>query len=227
MDNINSANFKYFDIITGLFVAILIISEITAAKLFRLGSLTLPGAFIIFPISYIFGDVLTEVYGYQKSRRVIWTGFASLLLLSIILWIVQLLPPAASWPNQQAYDVILGIVPRITGASIIGYWAGEFANSYILAKLKLATKGRLLWTRTIGSTVVGQAVDTVIFLSAAYYGTIPNPVLLSIIASLYLFKVAYETIATPLTYLVVNYLKKAEGRDTYDYHTNFNPFRLN
>jgi len=217
---------KYYDIFTGLFVAILIISEITSTKIVSLGFIQTAGAAVLFPISYIFSDILTEVYGYARARRVMWIGFASLVLLSAVLLIVEYLPPSPSWHNQAAYDAILGFVPRISLASVIAYWAGGFANDLVLAKMKLLTKGKYLWTRTVGSTVVGQAVDTFLFIGIAFYGVLPNAVILQIIFSFYLFKCGYEVVATPITYFVVNNLKKAEGLDVFDYNTNFNPFKF-
>src|SRR3989344_1899730 len=154
---------KYFTIISSIFVSILIISNTVATKLFSLGPFIFTGAIFVFPISYIFGDILVEVYGYSNSRRIIWTGFFALILMSIVYWIVGLLPPAPGWENQEAYVSILGVIPRIVAASIIGFWAGEFSNAFILAKLKILTKGKYLWTRTIGSTAVGQLVDTALF----------------------------------------------------------------
>jgi hypothetical protein len=217
---------KYYDIFTGLFVAILLVSEITSTKLIQIGFIQTAGAFILFPVSYIMSDILTEVYGYARARRVMWIGFACLVLMSLVLIAVEFLPAAPSWHNQQAYDAILGFVPRISFASIIAYWLGGFANDFTLAKMKLLTKGKMLWTRTIGSTVVGQAVDSFLFIGIAFYGIIPNAVILEIALTQYLLKVAYETVATPITYFVVNKLKKAEGLDVYDYNTDFNPFRF-
>jgi uncharacterized integral membrane protein (TIGR00697 family) len=217
---------KYYDIFTGLFVAILLVSEITSTKLIQIWFVQTAGAFILFPISYIMSDILTEVYGYARARRVMWIGFSSLVLMSLVLIAVEFLPAAPSWHNQQAYDVILGFVPRISFASIVAYWVGGFANDFTLAKMKLLTKGKMLWTRTIGSTVVGQAVDSFLFIGIAFYGIIPNAIILQIAFTQYLLKVAYETLATPLTYYVVNKLKKSEGLDVFDYHTNFNPFKF-
>ncbi len=217
---------NYFSIISSVFVAVLLISNTVATKLFSLGPFIFTGAILIFPISYIFGDVLTEVYGYSRSRKVIWTGFACLIFMSLIYWIVGLLPPALGWEHQAAYLATLGVVPRIVLASIIGYWAGEFSNSFVLAKLKLVTQGKHLWVRTICSTIVGEGVDTTLFIAIAFLGVLPASVLGIAILSAYGFKVLYEIIATPITYRVVNLLKKAEGIDTFDYHTRFNPFVL-
>src|SRR3989338_6312072 len=163
---------RYFSIISTLFVATIIISNTVATKLFSLGPLIFTGGVLIFPITYIFGDILTEVYGYARSRKIIWTGFIALIFMSLVYWIVGLLPPAPTWPNQEAYVAILGLVPRIVFASIIGYWTGSFANSFVLAKMKLLTKGKHLWTRTIGSTVVGEGVDSILFVSIAFYGIV-------------------------------------------------------
>jgi len=208
------------------FIAVYLISQVSSAKLFALGSLSLPGAAVVFPLSYIFGDVLTEVYGYAMTRRVIWVGFGAAVLMALVLWIVQVLPPAPEWANQEAYQAILGVVPRMVAGSVFAYWAGEFANSYVMAKMKVLTEGRHLWSRTIGSTVVGQAVDSAVFASIAFSGRLPWPALLHIATSLYLFKVAYEVVATPVTYFIVGWLKKAEGLDVFDQGTNFSPFRL-
>ena len=218
---------KYFSIISTLFVATIMISNTVATKLFSLGPLIFTGGVLIFPITYIFGDILTEVYGYSRSRKIIWTGFVALIFMSLIYWIVGLLPPAPTWPNQEAYVAVLGLVPRIVLASIIGYWAGSFCNSFVMAKMKLRTKGKHLWTRTIGSTIVGECVDTALFVSIAFYGVVSGGILVLAIISGYTFKVAYEIIATPITYKIVGFLKKAEGIDIYDTNTKFSPFNLN
>jgi uncharacterized integral membrane protein (TIGR00697 family) len=191
-----------------------------------LGPFTFDGGTILFPISYIFGDILTEVYGYRRSRRVIWTGFFCAFLMSAVFMVVGKLPPAADWGNQEAYDKILGLTPRIVLASLITYFSGEFSNSYTLARMKIMTKGKWLWSRTIGSTVVGEGVDTVLFVMIAFYGVFPNDLLMAIMISNYIFKVAFETFFTPLTYMIVRFLKNREGIDTYDYGTNFNPFAV-
>lgn len=218
---------KYYDLFTGLFVAILLVSEITSTKLVSFWGIQTAGAIILFPISYIFSDILTEVYGYARARRVMWIGFASLILMSLVLILVGLMPAASSWNNQQAYDLILGFVPRISIASIIAYWAGGFVNDFALAKMKILTKGKYLWTRTIGSTAIGQAVDSVLFIGIAFYGIIPNMIILQIALTQYCLKVAYEAIATPITYFVINKLKQKEGLDVFDYQTNFTPFKFN
>jgi uncharacterized integral membrane protein (TIGR00697 family) len=217
---------RYFSIISGIFVAVLLIANTVATKLFALGPFIFTGAILVFPISYIFGDILTEVYGYSRSRRVIWTGLACLIFMSVVYWIVGLLPSAPGWQNQSAYNLILGIVPRIAFASIIAYFAGEFSNSYVLSKFKILTKGKHLWTRTIGSTVVGEAVDSILFVLIAFFGVFQINILVAAIFSAYFFKVIYEVIATPVTYLIVRKLKEAEGMDIYDHDVNYNPFRL-
>ena len=218
--------YKYYDLILGLFVAVLLISNVASSKVLDLGPFTFDGGTILFPISYIFGDILTEVYGYKKSRRVIWTGFFAAFLMSAVFMIVGKLPPASDWPNQAAYEKILGLTPRIVIASLIAYFAGEFSNSFTLAKMKIFSRGRFLWTRTIGSTIVGEGVDTLLFVFIAFYGVFPGDLLLSILISNYIFKVGFETVFTPFTYLIVGFLKRKENCDVYDYDTDFNPFSI-
>lgn len=215
-----------FVIITGLFVTCLITANILIVKQIMVGPILLPAAIIIFPLSYVFGDILTEVYGYRQARLVIWTGFACNLLAVIAFWIGGLLPPAPVFEAQNAYDRILGNTPRFLIASFTAYLAGEFINSFILSKLKIRTKGRWLWMRTIGSTIVGQGVDTVIVLTIGFLGVLPLPVLVPMIGGHWLFKTVYEVIATPFTYALVGYLKGKEHSDVYDYNTNFNPLRI-
>jgi queuosine precursor transporter len=186
----------------------------------------LTAGIVIFPISYVIGDVLTEVWGYAAARRVIWLGFACNALMVAAIWLGGQLPPAPFWTGDAAYAEILGQTPRIVAASFVAYLIGEFANSFVLAKLKITTRGRWLWLRTIGSTIVGQALDTGVFVSLAFAGTVPPGVLAQIIAGQWLFKVLYEAAATPLTYAVVAWLKAREGIDTYDHETDFNPVRL-
>jgi uncharacterized integral membrane protein (TIGR00697 family) len=214
------------DVITGLFVAVLIISNIASSKIVVLGPFDFDGGTLLFPASYIFGDLLTEVYGYARSRRVIWTGFGALLAMTATLAVVGALPPAPGWTGQEAYEAILGQTPRIVAASLIAYFAGEFANSYVLAKMKVWTSGQRLWTRTIGSTLAGQAVDTGLFCAIAFLGVLPGDLLLRVIVSNYVFKVGIEAAFTPLTYRAVAFLKRREGLDHYDVGTDFNPFRL-
>ena len=219
-------DYKYFDLITALFVAVLLISNVASTKIMRLGPFTFDGGTILFPVSYIFGDILTEVYGYRRSRRVIWTGFFCTGLMAAVLAIVGALPPAQGWDNQAAYQAILGQTPRIVLGSLIAYFAGEFSNSYTLAKMKIWTGGRWLWMRTIGSTLVGEGVDTLLFVVVAFAGTMPWALLWSIIISNYVFKVGVEAAMTPVTYRVVSFLKRVEHEDVYDVGTDFNPFKV-
>jgi len=213
-----------FVVVAAIFVTCLITANIIAVKVISFGSIILPAAIFIFPVSYIFGDILTEVYGYRWARRIIWLGFICNLIFVVFAWIGQILPSAPFWEGQEAYRSILGYTPRLLLASFCGYLAGEFANSFVLAKMKIKTRGRWLWSRTISSTVVGQGLDTVIFIIIAYIGT-PTfaPVML---LHHWLAKTAIEAVATPLTYVVVNYLKKKETIDTYDYETDFTPFSV-
>ena len=215
-----------FVVLTALFVTCLITANIIIAKQISIGGIILPAAIIIFPLSYIIGDVLTEVYGYQQARRVIWLGFLCNLITVVAIWIAQKLPPAPVFEAQAAYERILGSTPRFLLASFMAYLAGEFTNSFVLAKMKIITKGRWLWTRTIGSTLAGQGVDTVVVLTIAFVGVLPLSVLGIMILSHWLAKSAYEVIATPLTYVVVGYLKRKEGVDVYDYGVDFNPLSV-
>jgi len=219
-------NSKYFLYIAILFVAVLMISNTVAVKLIQIGPFVFAGAIFIFPISYIFGDILTEVYGYKASRKIIWSGFVALILMSFCYWFIQVLPAPGFWQNQSAYKMILGAVPRIVLGSIIAYFLGEFSNSYVLSKMKVWSEGKYLWIRTISSTVVGEGVDTLIFGIIVFAGTIPIAALATLIISGYLAKVAYEVIFTPVTYLIVNKLKRAEGIDVYDRGISYNPFLL-
>lgn len=221
-----TSRFRYLDTLTIGFVVVLLVSNLVGPKICQLGPLLVSGAQLLFPITYICGDVFTEVYGYAASRRAIWMGFFGMGLLAVMGQIAVALPPAPGWHNQQAFATVFGLVPRFAIASLVAYWAGEFTNSYTLAKLKLVTNGRFLWTRTIGSTISGQLVDTVVVILIAFWGVETGPKMLIMIASSYGFKVVYETLATPLTYAVVRQLKRAEGVDTFDRGTNFNPFAL-
>jgi len=214
----------WFLLVTSIFIACLIASNIIAVKLVNIFGLVLPAAILIFPLSYIFGDVLTEVYGYQQARRVIWLGFFCNLIVVVAIWLGQILPAASFWDGQAAYERILGYTPRLLGASFLAYLVGEFANSFVLAKMKIATNGRWLWVRTIGSTLIGQGLDSLVFMTLSFIGTIPLPVLSGAIVVQWLSKSAYEAIVTPLTYGVVNFLKKREGMDVFDRGTRFNPF---
>lgn len=219
-------NSKYFLYIAILFVAVLMTSNTVAVKLIQIGPFVFAGAIFIFPISYIFGDILTEVYGYKASRKIIWSGFVALILMSFCYWFIQVLPAPGFWQNQSAYKMILGAVPRIVLGSIIVYFLGEFSNSYVLSKMKVWSEGKYLWIRTISSTVVGEGVDTLIFGIIVFAGTISIAALATLIISGYLAKVAYEVIFTPVTYLIVNKLKRAEGIDVYDRGISYNPFLL-
>lgn len=219
--------YRYFDLILASFVAILMISNVASAKILRLGPFTFDGGTILFPLSYIFGDVLTEVYGYRYSRRVIWAGFGAAALMAAIFTLVGALPPAADWGHQEAYQAILGQTPRIVAGSLVAYFAGEFSNSWVLAKMKILTQGRWLWMRTIGSTLIGEGVDTLLFVLIAFYGTLPGGLLVAVLVSNYVFKCGMEALMTPVTYAVINGLKRAEQEDYYDYHTDFNPFKVN
>lgn len=216
--------YQYFDVLVALFVAVLLISNIASVKILSFWKFTFDGGTILFPLGYIFGDILTEVYGYRQSRRVIWLGFLAAFLMSLVFYIVQLLPPAEGWGNQQAYESILGFVPRLVTASLMAYFAGEFTNSFILSKMKIATKGKYLWTRTIGSTIVGEGIDTAVFCMVAFYGILPTGQLIAVLVSNYIFKCLVEIVCTPLTYLLVRFLKKKENTDVYDYGINYSPF---
>ncbi|MEW6231324.1 MAG: queuosine precursor transporter [Chloroflexota bacterium] len=218
--------YRFFDVIMALFVAVLLISNVASSKIVLLGPFTFDGGTVLFPLSYIFGDILTEVYGYQRSRKVIWTGFFCAGLMATIFAVVGTLPPAPDWEGQDAYQRILGITPRIVLGSLIAYWAGEFCNSFTLAKMKIFTRGHWLWTRTIGSTLMGEGVDTLLFVVIAFAGVLPMGLLTSVLISNYFFKVGVEVMATPVTYSVVAFLKRAEREDYYDYDTDFNPFAL-
>jgi hypothetical protein len=223
-----------FLVIAALFITCLITANIIAVKLITLGiepirlggfqfPAPLPAAIVIFPLSYIFGDILTEVYGYRQARKVIWLGFLCNLIAVIAFWVAGLIP-ALDADVQSAYERILGYTPRLLAASFLAYLVGEFANSFILAKMKIKTKGRFLWTRTIGSTFVGQGLDATVFIVIAFGGTMSWALIVGIILTHWLVKTGYEVVATPFTYVVVNFLKKREGIDTYDHDTDFNPF---
>ena len=229
--------YRYYDLVMALFVTVLLISNLlSSAKIVDLKTalgpidLAFDAGTLVFPISYIFGDVLTEVYGYRRSRRVIWVGFGANVLLGLFVWVAGVLPGEAEWRDyagQDAYDAILGGVSGLIVASLVAYFMGEFSNSYVLARMKVWTGGRWLWTRTIGSTLVGQAVDTTVFmLIATALGVFPPEILLSLIVTNYILKVGFEALLTPLTYRIVNALKAAEHEDYFDRHTDFNPFKL-
>jgi len=225
-------HFRYLDYVMAAFVAILLLSNIIGAS--KPSFITLPGGIewsfgagvLFFPVSYIIGDVLTEVYGYANARRVIWTGFAALIFMAFMAAVVVALPPASGWPGQEAYEFVFGNSWRIVAASMLAFWAGEFANSFVLAKMKLMTGGRFLWMRTIGSTVVGQGFDSLIFYPLAFYGLAgwPPELLWQVVISQWLIKTAWEALLTPATYLVVGFLKRREGVEVFDSDTDFSPF---
>lgn len=219
--------YKYFDLVMAAFVTVLLCSNlIGVGKVCQIAGYSVGAGVFFFPISYIFGDILTEVYGYARTRRVIWAGFAALGFASLMSWAVIALPPAPDWPHQAAYALVYGQTPRIVAASLAAFWAGDFVNSYVLAKLKLKTAGRFLWLRTIGSTVVGQGVDSLIFYPLAFLGEWPAPLVFAVMTSNFFVKVGVEAVMTPLTYQVVGFLKRAEHEDYYDRGTDFNPFKL-
>jgi len=226
--------YRYYEFVMAAFVTVLICAnligpaKISQVELPVLGTLVFGAGVLFFPISYVFGDILTEVYGYARARRVIWAGFAGLAFASFMAWVVVALPPASFWHNQEAYEIAFGKAWRIAGASMIAYFCGEFVNSYVLARMKIATAGKWLWTRTIGSTIAGEAVDSALFYPLAFYGTgiIPDDRLIQVMLFQFVAKVAVEVVFTPVTYKVVAALKRAEHEDYYDRHTDFSPFTL-
>jgi uncharacterized integral membrane protein (TIGR00697 family) len=224
--------YRYYDLILGAYVCVLLCANLIGPGKFAtvhlpyLGSLTFLAGVLFFPISYFFGDVLTEVYGYARDRRVVWAGFAALLFASLMSVAVVHLPPAASWHDQAAIEAIFGSTPRIIAASVIAFWCGSFVNSFVLAKMKILTNGRWLWTRTIGSTLCGELVDSGLFLFIAFGGATPHQQLLAAFLTQYIMKSSWEIISTPVTYKLVSFLKRAEGVDYYDRDTNFTPFSL-
>ena len=223
-------SYRYYEFVMAAFVTVLICSNLIGpAKIVQIDGWPAFGAgLLFFPISYVFGDVLTEVYGYARARRVIWAGFGGLLFASVMASVVVALPPAPFWKNQEAYEIAFGTTWRIALASMFAYFCGEFANSYVLAKMKIMTSGRWLWTRTIGSTIVGEAVDSALFYPLAFYnaGLMPNEILPAIMLAQFVGKVGVEVVFTPITYKVVGFLKRAEHEDYYDRDTDFTPFRL-
>lgn len=219
-------HYKYFSVITGIFSACLVISNILDSKFFQIGQTVFPAGIILFPVVYVFGDVFTEVYGYSQSRKAIWTGFFSLLILIVSLEIARRLPAATFWQNQSAFESILGKVPRIAIASIVAYFSGEFVNSFTLAKLKVRQVGKAMPVRFIASTVTGQAVDTFVFIVIAFAGSMEVSAMAQVFLSAWIFKVVWEVVALPISLPLVKWLKKAENEDYYDNDTNFNPFKL-
>lgn len=219
--------YKYFDFVMAGFVTVLLCANlIGVGKPVTVFGFTFGGGNLFFPLSYLFGDIMTEVYGYARSRRVVWAGFGALIFASLMSWIVINLPPAEGYAGQAAMEQVFGSTWRIVAASMVGYFVGEFTNSYVLAKLKLRTQGKFLWVRTIGSTAIGEAVDTVIFYPLAFYGAWNNDLLLAVMLSSYCIKVGWEVLATPLTYKIVGWLKRVENEDHFDWNTKFTPFSL-
>jgi uncharacterized integral membrane protein (TIGR00697 family) len=224
--SLGSRPLRYFDFFMAAFVTILLLSNlIGAAKLATVGGYTFGAGILFFPLGYVIGDVLTEVYGYARARRCVWAGFVAMLFMALMSWVVVSLPPAAGWPDQKAYEAVFGNTWRIVFASLVAFWAGEFANSFVLAKMKILTRGRHLWTRTIGSTIVGQGVDSLLFYPLAFYGSWSPSQVLTVMVTNWALKVAWEAVLTPVTYGVVGFLKRREGLDVYDEGTDFTPFR--
>ncbi|GAB5488630.1 MAG: queuosine precursor transporter [Parasphingorhabdus sp.] len=222
-------SFRYFDFVMAAFVTVLLLSNVIGAAKPTFveisGEQWVYGAGILFfPLGYVIGDILTEVYGYARARRVIWAGFGALVFMAFMSWVVVSLPPAEGWEGQAAYESVFGQVPRIVAASIVAFWAGEFVNSFVMAKMKVWTQGKMLWSRTIGSTIVGQGVDSLIFYPLAFWGIWEPATVLTVMATNWLLKVLWEVVLTPLTYLVIGWLKQREGVDIYDEKTNFTPF---
>jgi uncharacterized integral membrane protein (TIGR00697 family) len=224
-------DFEYYDFVMAAFVAILLLSNVLGAG--KIANIVLPGigdwpfgaGILFFPLSYVIGDVLTEVYGYARARRCIWAGFAGLLFMAMMSWVVVALPPHESWGGQAAYESVFGQVPRIVFASIVAFWCGEFVNSYVLARMKIWTDGKKLWTRTIGSTVLGQGVDSLLFYPLAFIGVFETETVLKLMLTQWVLKVTWEALLTPVTYAVVGWLKRVEGVDVFDRGTDFTPFR--
>ena len=218
-------HFRYFDYVMTAFVAILLLSNlIGASKLASVQGYTFGAGILFFPVSYVLGDVLTEVYGYANARRCVWAGFAALMFMAFMSWVVVMLPAAADWKGQAAYESVFGNTWRIVGASVLAFWAGEFVNSFVLAKMKIVTGGKHLWSRTIGSTVFGQAVDSLIFYPVAFLGTWSNAQVLTVMITNWALKVLWEALLTPVTYAVVGWLKAREGVEVFDTGTDFSPF---
>ena len=227
MSHIRRRLYKYYDLVMALFVTVLLCSNVIgAAKVCTVWGFTFGAGVLFFPISYIFNDVLTEVYGYARARKVVWAGFGAIIFASFMSWVVVTLPPAAGWNDQRAYETVFGQTPRIVFASLTAFFVGEFANSYVLAKMKILTSGRFLWSRTIGSTIVGEGVDSLVFYPVAFIGVWENRLVFTVMVSNYVIKVLWEAIVTPVTYRVVGFLKSAEQEDYYDVDTDFTPFSI-
>jgi uncharacterized integral membrane protein (TIGR00697 family) len=219
--------YRYYDLVMAAFVTVLLCANVIgAAKVAEIGGFAFGAGVLFFPISYLFGDILTEVYGYSRARKVVWAGFGALAFASFMSWAILVFPPAPDWPHQEAYETVFGSTPRIVLASLIAYFSGEFCNSYVLAKMKLFTRGRQLWIRTIGSTIVGEAVDSAIFYPVAFLFVWETDLVWRVMAANYVLKVLWEAAMTPFTYKLVNSLKRAEHEDYFDRDTNFTPFSL-
>jgi uncharacterized integral membrane protein (TIGR00697 family) len=227
MSHVRRRLYKYYDLVMALFVTILLCSNVIgAAKVCTVWGFTFGAGVLFFPISYIFNDVLTEVYGYARARKVVWAGFGAIIFASFMSWVVVTLPPAAGWNDQPAYETVFGQTPRIVFASLTAFFVGEFANSYVLAKMKILTSGRHLWSRTIGSTIVGEGVDSLVFYPLAFLGVWENKLVFTVMVSNYIIKILWEAVVTPVTYQVVGFLKRAEQEDYYDFDTDFTPFSI-
>jgi queuosine precursor transporter len=227
MSQVRRQLYKYYDLVMALFVTILLCSNVIgAAKVCTVWGFTFGAGVLFFPISYIFNDVLTEVYGYARARKVVWAGFGAIIFASFMSWVIVALPPAAGWNDQRAYETVFGQTPRIVFASLTAFFVGEFANSYVLAKMKIMTSGRHLWSRTIGSTIVGEGVDSLVFYPLAFIGVWERKLVITVMISNYIVKVLWEAVVTPVTYQVVAFLKRSEHEDYYDFDTDFTPFSI-
>jgi uncharacterized integral membrane protein (TIGR00697 family) len=219
--------YRYYDLIMAAFITLLLCSNLIGApKVCSIGGVSFGGTLIFFPITYLFGDILTEVYGYKRSRKVVWAGFIAMGFASFVSWLILLLPPASGWDHQTELEVVFGQTPRLVIASLVAYFVGELANSFVLAKMKILTQGKWLWTRIVGSTIIGEGIDSIIFYPLAFLGHWPTTLVFKVMTTSYIFKVLWETLMTPLTYKFVAFLKQAEGEDYYDYETQFTPFSL-
>ena len=222
-----SRSYRYYDLVMAAFVTVLLCANlIGASKVAQIGGFAFGAGVLFFPLSYVFGDVLTEVYGYARARKVVWAGFGAMGFASVMSWVVLAFPPAPGWPHQDAFQTVFGNTPRIVFASLVAYFCGEFANSYTLARLKVRTEGRFLWLRTIGSTIVGEGVDSLLFYPLAFLGVWSRELVLTVLVTNYLVKVGWEAAITPVTYRIVGFLKRAEAEDYYDRDTDFTPFSL-
>lgn len=227
IENSSGRQYRYYDFIMAIFVTVLLCSNLIGpSKIWTFQGFSFGAGILFFPISYLFGDILTEVYGYARARKVVWAGFGALVFASFMSWVVLALPPAPDWNGQAAHETVFGSTPRIVFASIFAYWVGEFSNSYVLAKMKIWTKGRFLWMRTIGSTIVGTGIDSAIFYPVAFWGVWTNDQVIGVMLGNYALKVGWESVATPFTYKIVAFLKRIEHEDYYDYETNFTPFSV-